>query len=740
MPFVSSYNGSFTGGRRASTDSFGFATIKKNGLVVHYDASDSSSYGGSGTTFTDLTSNGNNGTIVGAPSFSVDKFVWTSGDYIVTPDISDHITGVDPAHTVEVFCKPTNNGVVVTYAGQSDPTAGYHHSAIEIVSGNVEFGLWGGSSITSSGATEAIEFGRWYHLCLTYNGTRFKGFINGRQVCNVAATWDDPMDSAGAFHVAFGTSDITNQGDGTTFDGELRYMRVYNRKLNRPDIKRNLNKSSRDVTVSQTVESFTSTGDDTWTAPLGVTSVEYLVVGGGGGGGTGYDNAGGGGGAGGMVRTGTMNVRPNKAYDITVGAGGAGGPDTRTNTGGQDGDDSVFGRITSLGGGYGKGSRTNTGTGEAAQVGTTTAPTGGDGNGGGTDGGGGGGAGGAGGAGGGSPGAGGAGVASSLSGSSVTYGVGGTGGYNGGPFDGAAGTTNRGNGGGGGSSPSFNSAGGGAGGSGIVILKWGQAAWDPSTDITTAVWIDASDATSYTTSGSTVTAVTDKAGNYSFTVNGTPTVVSSALNSKPVFDFLASSNEDFTTTSEQAQTDGSGNHWAIGVFLIDSVDDSQDSLYSFENNTVSGTSKRDYAVSAGNASVFNGELDLDALGSNRISSTIGNLEAFDSGLSLDNYHIVGTIFNKTGNQIAVRTNGSDAFTPVNDYDNAINQNQDVRIMRNRANERTDGRVAEFFTVAGAPGTGGTNIADFQKAEGYLAHKWGLTANLPVDHPYKSSAP
>ena len=28
----------------------------------------------------------------------------------------------------------------------------------------------------------------------------------------------------------------------------------------------------------------------------------------------------------------------------------------------------------------------------------------------------------------------------------------------------------------------------------------------------------------------------------------------------------------------------------------------------------------------------------------------------------------------------------------------------------------------------------------QKIEGYLAHKWGLTANLPSDHPYKSSAP
>ena len=741
MPF-SSFNGSFAGGQRASTDTFGFGRLSKSGLIVHYDAANSTSYGGSGTTFTDLTSYANHGTIVGGPTFDTNKFTWTSGDYIITPDIADHITGANTNHAVEIWVRPTGDGVVVTYAGQSNPTTGYHHSAIEIVSGQVEFGLWNGTGITSSGPTGSIEMNQWHQIVLSYTGNVVRGFVDGQRVCKFSVTWDDPQGSTGSFYVAAGTSDVTNQGDGTTFDGDLRILRVYGRPLKRPDVRRNLAKNKRTLDNTETVETFTSTGQDTWKAPLGVTSVEYLVVGGGGGGGTGYDNAGGGGGAGGMVRTGNLNVRPNRRYGITVGSGGAGGPDTRTNTGGSDGDDSVFGPIVSLGGGKGQGSRTNTGAGEAAQVGTSTAPTGGDGNGGGTDGGGGGGAGGAGGAGGGSPGAGGAGVASSISGSSVTYGVGGAGGYNGGPFDGAAGTANRGNGGVGGASPSSNSAAGGAGGSGIVILKWGGSVglWNPANDITPAIWIDASDATSYTLSGSTVTAVTDKAGNYSFTVNGTPTVVSSALNSLPVFDFLATSNEDFTTTTEEAQTDGSGNHWAIGIFLVDLVNDTQDSLWSIENNTVSGTSKRDYAISAGNASTFDGELDLDGLSSNRISSTIGNLQNFDSGLSLDNYHIVSVIFNKTGNQIALRTNGSDAFTPVNDYDNAINQNQDVRIMRNRANERTDGRVAEFFTVAGAPGTGGTDITDVQKAEGYLAHKWGLESSLPADHPYRYSAP
>jgi hypothetical protein len=61
-------------------------------------------------------------------------------------------------------------------------------------------------------------------------------------------------------------------------------------------------------------------------------------------------------------------------------------------------------------------------------------------------------------------------------------------------------------------------------------------------------------------------------------------------------------------------------------------------------------------------------------------------------------------------------------------------------MRNRASQELDGRLAEFFTVADLPGTGGTDITDVEKAEGYLAHKWGVTSLLPADHPYKSSAP
>ena len=106
-------------------------------------------------------------------------------------------------------------------------------------------------------------------------------------------------------------------------------------------------------------------------------------------------------------------------------------------------------------------------------------------------------------------------------------------------------------------------------------------------------------------------------------------------------------------------------------------------------------------------------------------------------------------FNKAGNQIGARLNGANAFTPVNDYDNSLTPNLDVRIFRNRSNERMSGILAEFFTVADVPGTGGTDISTVEKAEGYLAHKWnGVPGNpndyildrFDVSHPYKSVAP
>jgi len=83
-------------------------------------------------------------------------------------------------------------------------------------------------------------------------------------------------------------------------------------------------------------------------------SVEFLVVAGGGGGAgtTQSYGCGGGGGAGGLI-TGLLPVANNTTYLVTVGGGGAGGSSNAANA--VAGQNSVFGQITAVGGGFGAG-------------------------------------------------------------------------------------------------------------------------------------------------------------------------------------------------------------------------------------------------------------------------------------------------------------------------------------------------------------------------------------------------
>jgi hypothetical protein len=464
-----------------------------SGLVIQLDAYESSSYPGTGTTVFDITG-GYDHTLIGATYTvlnGIKCFDCTTG----TNRVDYNLTGPllpNSGYTYITWARliPSNAGFRTVLYTKGPPKI----TPITIPNGTNTLGYWA-TGFVSSGYDVSSSAGVWVQFAVVGTNTSQTFYINGSQV---GSTINEG--AGGTRHWGWGNNDVVAQPWG-----HVANMYFYNRQLNLTEITQQYdylaprfieptatptttstptvtptntttqtptNTPTPSPTDTITIQSFTTIGTTSWTAPAGVTSVEYLVVGGGGGAGNGYDNAGGGGGGAGMVLTGTTLVTPGNSYTITVGDGGTGGANARANNPGTSGNNSVFGSITALGGGNGLGSRTG-GSAGSAQIGSTTAATGGSGSGGGFGGKGGGGAltsgsnnSGA------TGGSGGNGLTSNISGSNVTYGVGGGGANAGIQNAGTNGTVNTGNGGRAGGATTASSTGGGNGGSGIIILKY----------------------------------------------------------------------------------------------------------------------------------------------------------------------------------------------------------------------------------------------------------------------------
>lgn len=482
--------------------------IVTSNLVMNLDAGDSNSYPGVGSAWTDLSGNNNGGTLlngVGYSSSNGGSMIFDGGNDFVDIGDSANFKALTYPLTFSMWVKPdtlSQNSVIMNF-NVNDTNSGYamgiyaNQNSILVGKNTYQYGL---SRIGSY-----LVSGQWAEWTTVFTDpTHISFYLNGasQTLSNVANYW------------AVGTSGskIGQRTNTEAFDGSISDVRIYNRALSSAEIQQNYNALSSRYFDRQ---------------------VQLLVVAGGGNGGGGWQ--GGGGGGGGVIYSPITPVT-TKSYNVTVGAGGAGGGTPSANLGG----DSSFDTIIAKGGGYGAGEPnggtqlpTNGGSGGGGSHGNYSGPTfvglgtigqgsnGGQGVSDGTApgyyvGGGGGGAGvvgqdathskG---------GNGGDGLAFSISGASVYYGGGGGGSFRGGTAGtgglggggnggttGANGVANTGGGGGAGNGTSGTGV-SGSGGSGIVIVSY-------PTGLLTAV-------------GGTITTVAGRTI-HTFTSNGTFTV------------------------------------------------------------------------------------------------------------------------------------------------------------------------------------------------------------------------
>lgn len=259
----------------------------------------------------------------------------------------------------------------------------------------------------------------------------------------------------------------------------------------------------------------------------------------------------------------------------------------------------------------------------------------------------------------------------------------------------------------------------------INSYQFGSAAalWTPA-QLTTALWLDAADTSTITQSGGTVSQWNDKSGNNRHVSQAIssrqPAYSTTGLNSKPTIDF--DGTDDFL---KNAAFQPAG---AISCFLVFNRD---------SNTGVFVNTQRTGGILEVAGNFGAGYRDVTFTATGAMSPALGfNIAGGGTSQNI----IFGIQYDGSGSTVAdftARLNG-DNQAIVNSGNLGYVSSETGFSIGGRPVQNVgyyNGRISELiFIQSQAP------LLDVQKIEGYLAHKWDLTANLPADHPYKSAAP
>jgi hypothetical protein len=251
----------------------------------------------------------------------------------------------------------------------------------------------------------------------------------------------------------------------------------------------------------------------------------------------------------------------------------------------------------------------------------------------------------------------------------------------------------------------------------LAISGSTNAAWDPSS-ITTRLWLDMDDQSTFTSSAGNVTAIADKSGNgYTFNAasGSTLTAVNTAQNNKNILRF--DNNSDATSFTSVGFSTTAVHKWYFVVKVTAS--DSHDALVTF---TKSNPTLQMIMFNLSGAGVFTGDWYMNP-GTNMTGNST-NL--------LNQWVMLSAEFDIPNGQATLALNATEYNTNVAQSGLSTMGAMSVRLNDYQNNADSDwGEVVFVEDVT---------QANSDKIEGYLAHKWGLTADLPSNHPYKTSAP
>tara|TARA_R100001440_G_scaffold11435_1_gene20389 strand:+ start:1174 stop:2664 length:1491 start_codon:yes stop_codon:yes gene_type:complete len=218
-------------------------------LVLHLDASDNSSYGGSGTTWTDLSNSSNNGTLTNGPTYSSDF-----GGVIVFDGTNDYVqTGSDMFNanadfTFSIWINADTLGTSPpdTIISDNDNTESLYirynsGSGIQVVKNNV--------SVLGTFSSSTLSTNTWHNITIVRSSSESSGvftytlYLNGSSISSFT--------SGTSFTHGSQTIGMNYNGNAP-FDGKVAQLFAYSSALSASQVLQNYNATKSNYTIITT--------------------------------------------------------------------------------------------------------------------------------------------------------------------------------------------------------------------------------------------------------------------------------------------------------------------------------------------------------------------------------------------------------------------------------------------------------------------------------------------------------
>ena len=224
--------------------------VIEDGLVLCLDAGDRNSYAGSGSTWYDLSGNGNNGTLVNNPTFNSNNggsFGFDGTNDYVTINANNGFDFGSSDFTIQLWCYDLNGGPIISNGDNGSWTTG-GWSIDEFGNDTADFFIHRFLYIKSNGTLFStniyVHKNRWSHITICKNNNNVFFYLDG----SLETTASSPGNLAaytGTNDLSIGSRRSGGSGLGSYIlyqEGQIPSILIYkNKTLSAQEIRQNFN-------------------------------------------------------------------------------------------------------------------------------------------------------------------------------------------------------------------------------------------------------------------------------------------------------------------------------------------------------------------------------------------------------------------------------------------------------------------------------------------------------------------